>query len=88
MVKEIESAQGGQLVTQPRAAEARLRRICYQDCHQNWEIRIVLTHSGHGDHEEIDTVPVAQTLTVGEVGRVSRIFKLKIISIFKSRLKP
>ena len=83
MVKEIESAQGGQLVTQPRAAEARFRRICYQDCHQNWELRIVLTHSGHGDHQEVDTVPVTQTLTVGEVGRVSGIFKLKLISILK-----
>ena len=38
---------------------------------------LVLTHSGHGDHQEVDTVPVAQALAVGEVGRVSRIFQLK-----------
>ena len=38
---------------------------------------VTVTHSGHGDHQEVDTVPVAQTLTVGEVRRVSGIFKLK-----------
>ena len=44
-------------------------------------------HSGHGDHQEVDTVPVAQTLTVGEVGRVSGIFKLKDNLFLKVGLK-
>ena len=30
-----------------------------------------LTHSGHGDHEKIDTVPIGEILTVSEVRRVS-----------------
>ena len=48
-----------------------------------WHVLIsdVLTHSGHGDHEEVDTVPVAQALLVGEVGRVSAVLKLQVISI-------
>ena len=36
-----------------------------------------LTHSGHGDHQEVDAVPVAQALAVSEMGRVSGVFKLK-----------
>ena len=40
-----------------------------------------LTHSGHGDHEEVDAVPVAQALLVGEVGGVPAVLKLKVISI-------
>ena len=43
----------------------------------------LLTHSGHGDHEEVDTVPVAQALLVGEVRGVSAVLKLivNIISV-------
>ena len=39
---------------------------------------INLTHSGHGDHQEIDTVPVRQALAVAEIRRVAGILKLKV----------
>ena len=38
----------------------------------------LLTHCGHGDHEEVHTVPVAQALLVGEVGGVTAVLKLKV----------
>ena len=39
---------------------------------------INLTHSGHGDHQEIDTVPVRQALAVAEIRWVPGILKLKV----------
>ena len=32
---------------------------------------------GHGDHQEVDAVPIRQTLIVGEVWRITRILQLK-----------
>ena len=37
----------------------------------------VLTDGGHGDHEEVDTVPVGEALAVLEVGRVTRVLQLQ-----------
>ena len=31
---------------------------------------------GHGDHEEVDAVPVGQALAVGEARRVAGVFQL------------
>ena len=33
--------------------------------------------SGHGDHEEVDGIPVGEGLGTGELGKISRIFQLK-----------
>ena len=38
---------------------------------------VTVADSGHGDHEEVDAVPVWQTLIVAEVRRISRILQLK-----------
>ena len=82
MVKEIESAQGGQRVTAP-TGRGKIKEDLLSGLSPELRNRddgtksSFLTHSGHGDHQEVDTVPVAQTLTVGEVRRVSGIFKLK-----------
>ena len=38
---------------------------------------VPVAHRGHGDHEEVDTVPVGEALAVLEVGRVTRVLKLK-----------
>ena len=40
---------------------------------------VPVPHRGHGHHQEVDTVPVGQRLSVSEVRRISRIFKLKCI---------
>ena len=40
-----------------------------------------LTDSGHGDHEEVDAVPVAKALLVGEVRRVTAVFELKVMIV-------
>ena len=37
----------------------------------------VLTDGGHGDHEEVDTVPVGEALAVLEVGRVTGVLELQ-----------
>ena len=52
-----------------------------------WCLRVterqILTYSGHGDHEKIDTVPVCKTthpvllVIIGKIGRVAAIFKLQ-----------
>ena len=41
--------------------------------------------SGHGDHEEVDGIPVSEGLGTGELGKISRIFQLK--EKFYSRLR-
>ena len=44
---------------------------------------VTVTHSGHGDHEEVDAVPVGESLDsvflvgVGEIWWVSAVFQLK-----------
>ena len=40
-------------------------------------VDVPVAHRGHGHHQEVDTVPVGQALSVCEVRRISRIFKLK-----------
>ena len=37
---------------------------------------VAVSHRGHGDHEEVDAVPVGQALTVGEVRGISRVLQL------------
>ena len=34
-------------------------------------VDVSVAHSGHGDHHEVDTVPVGQVLVVVEVWRIS-----------------
>ena len=38
---------------------------------------VTVSYSAHGDHEEVDTVPVGEALAVVEVGRVTRVLQLK-----------
>ena len=38
--------------------------------------RINLTDGGHGDHQEIDTVPVREALAVAKIRRITGILKL------------
>ena len=38
---------------------------------------VPVAHRGHGDHEEVDTVPVGEALAVLKVRRVPGIFQLK-----------
>ena len=38
---------------------------------------VTVADSGHGDHEEVDAVPVGEALAVVEVGRVARVLQLK-----------
>ena len=47
-------------------------KMCWRD-----EMTFGLTNSWHGDHEEVDTVPVGEALAVVEVGRVARVLQLK-----------
>ena len=42
-------------------------------------VDVPVAHRGHGHHQEVNTVPVGQRLSVSEVRRISRIFKLKCI---------
>ena len=44
---------------------------------------VTVTHSGHGDHEEVDTVPVAQALLVSEVRGVPAVLKLRVKLLFR-----
>ena len=37
---------------------------------------VPVAHRGHGDHEEVDAVPVGQALAVGEARRVARVLQL------------
>ena len=37
---------------------------------------VPVAHRGHGDHEEVDAVPVGQALAVGEARRVAGVFQL------------
>ena len=49
----------------------------------NLTMMVLLTYSGHGDHEEIDTVPVGKAphpvylVIVTEIGGVAAILKLQ-----------
>ena len=43
---------------------------CYAD-------DVTVADRGHGDHEEVDTVPIGKTLTVQKVRRISRVLKLQ-----------
>ena len=47
---------------------------------------VPVPHSGHGHHQEVDTVPVGQALTVREVRRISRIFKLKCLFLLLEKI--
>ena len=38
-------------------------------------MRLVVTDGGHGDHQEVDAVPVGQSLAVVEVRGVSRVLQ-------------
>ena len=38
---------------------------------------VSIANSGHGDHEEVDTVPVGEALAVHKVGRVTRVLQLR-----------
>ena len=47
---------------------------------------VPVPHSGHGHHQEVDTVPVGQALTIREVRRISRIFKLKCLFLLLEKI--
>ena len=57
---------------------------------------VSVAYSGHGDHQEVDTVPVRKTLAVFKVRGVSRILQLKknasnymdVSSCFQRTIKP
>ena len=36
---------------------------------------VMLTYSGHSDHEEVDTVPVGQGLSVVKIWRIARVLQ-------------
>ena len=38
---------------------------------------VSVSHRGHGDHEEVDALPVAQLLAVVKVGRVAGVLQLE-----------
>ena len=48
---------------------------------------VSIADCGHGDHQEVDTVPVTQFLTVVKVRRVARILKLKWKVVRKEKVK-
>lgn len=39
---------------------------------------VSIAHSGHGDHQEVDTFPVAKLMDIAEVGRIAGILQLEI----------
>ena len=50
--------------------------------------RINLTDGGHGDHQEIDTVPVREALAVAKIRRITGILKLDKNVYFLLRMEP
>lgn len=44
------------------------------------------TNSWHGDHEEVDTVPVRQLDSICEIWRVTAVFELKLKNVQKLNL--
>ncbi len=40
-------------------------------------VDVSVSHGGHGHHEEVDAVPVAQRLPVVKIGRIARVLQLE-----------
>ena len=47
---------------------------------------VPVAHRGHGDHEEVDGIPVGEGLGTGELGKISRIFQLKEKMLYQTEI--